>query len=156
MEDFDFAGSYGLKLKRKISTVGMSSENDSCAMAVANLSAELLNAQTSFHKLHLKVKNDGSFAAHMALKDLYEAIPDHVDSLVEAYQGATLELVDLCDCDAEYKMVYSVDEAITYLQELKSKVTTLQSIMSYSEIVNDLDTLKSTFNTALYKLKFLK
>jgi hypothetical protein len=32
----------------------------------------------------------------------------------------------------------------------------LQSKMPYSEIVNELDTVKSTLNSAKYKLKFLK
>jgi hypothetical protein len=34
-------------------------------------------------------------------------------------------------------------------------VTNLQSQIPYSEIVNDLDNIKSTLNSAKYKLKFL-
>jgi hypothetical protein len=35
-------------------------------------------------------------------------------------------------------------------------VTGLQAKMPYSEIVNDLDTIKSTIDSAKYKLIFLK
>ena len=35
-------------------------------------------------------------------------------------------------------------------------VNGLQAKMPYSEIVNDLDTIKSTINSARYKLTFLK
>ncbi len=35
-------------------------------------------------------------------------------------------------------------------------VCKLQDKMPYSEIVNDLDTIKSTMNSAKYKLLFLK
>ena len=44
---------------------------------------ELMNAQISFHKLHLKVTGEGSYAAHKALNGLYDAIPDLADTLVE-------------------------------------------------------------------------
>ena len=35
-------------------------------------------------------------------------------------------------------------------------VCTLQDNMPYSEIVNDLDLIKSEFNSAMYKLTYLK
>ena len=56
---------------------------------VANLVTELMNAATSFHKLHLKVTGVGSYASHKALNELYDALPDHADDVAEGYQGAT-------------------------------------------------------------------
>ena len=49
---------------------------------------ELMEAAVTFHKLHLKVKDLGSYAAHKALNDLYEALPGHADDLAEGFQGA--------------------------------------------------------------------
>ena len=39
---------------------------------VAACVSELMNAATSFHKLHLKVSGAGAFAAHKALNELYD------------------------------------------------------------------------------------
>ena len=44
----------------------------SCDTMTAACVSELMNASTSFHKLHLKVTGVGSFAAHSALNILYD------------------------------------------------------------------------------------
>jgi len=124
---------------------------------VAELGYELMCAATCFHKLHLKVKDLGSYAAHIALKELYEALPDHADTLIEGYQGAVERIVE-CSHEEDYskKVCNSVEDALSYIRELTSEVNELQAMMPYSEIVNDLDNVKSTLNSAKYKLKFLK
>jgi len=116
--------------------------------------SELMNAATSIHKLHLKVTGTGSYAAHKALNELYDALPGHADDLAEGFQGASEKLL-------EYKEVAprqlgSVADAVSYLREMHEMVTGLQAKMPYSEIVNDLDTIKSTINSGKYKLLFLK
>ena len=116
--------------------------------------SELMNASTSFHKLHLKVTGVGSFAAHKALNDLYDALVDHADALAEGYQGAAEKL--LTYSESSPKTLNSVDEGLNYIREIINMVTGLQSKMPYSEIVNELDTVKSSLNSAKYKLKFLK
>ena len=116
--------------------------------------SELMNAATSFHKLHLKVTGTGSFAAHKALNELYDALPGHADDLAESFQGAAEKL--LAYTDASPKSLGSVADAVDYLNEMKKMVDGLQAKMPYSEIVNDLDTVKSTLNSAKYKLIFLK
>ena len=115
---------------------------------------ELMNAAVSFHKLHLKVTGIGSYASHKALNDLYDALPGHADDLAEAFQGASEKLLECTDTAP--RSIKSVEEAIAYLREMHGMVTNLQSKMPYSEIVNDLDTVKSTINSAKYKLIFLK
>ena len=102
--------------------------------------SELMNASTSFHKLHLKVTGVGSFAVHKTLNDLYDALVDHADNLTEGYQGAAEILLKYNDVP----------------NKTLNMVTGLQSKMPYSEIVNELDTVKSSLNSAKYKLKFLK
>ena len=123
----------------------------------AACATEMMNAATSFHRLHLKVKGDGSYAAHKALGDLYEALPGHADALIEGYQGAVERIVE-CSHEEEYskKVCNSVEDALSYIRELTSEVNELQAMMPYSEIVNELDNVKSTLNSAKYKLKFLK
>lgn len=115
---------------------------------------ELMNAATSFHKLHLKVTGIGSYASHKALNELYDALPGHADDLAEGFQGASEKLLEYADTAP--RVVDSVPDALSYLREMYSMVTGLQSKMPYSEIVNDLDTVKSTINSIKYKLIFLK
>jgi DNA-binding ferritin-like protein len=116
--------------------------------------SELMNAATSIHKLHLKVTGTGSYAAHKALNELYDALPDHADTLAEAFQGASEKLLEYKDVAP--RQLGSVTDAVSYLREMHEMVTGLQAKMPYSEIVNDLDTIKSTINSGKYKLLFLK
>jgi hypothetical protein len=45
---------------------------------------------------------------------------------------------------------------LDFLRKMYDKICSLQSSMPYSEIVNDLDNVKSTINSIKYKLIFLK
>ena len=116
--------------------------------------SELMNAATSIHKLHLKVTGTGSYAAHKALNDLYDALPGHADDLAEGYQGAAEKLLSYSETSP--RILNSVDDALGYIREIGEMVNKLQAKMPYSEIVNDLDTIKSTLNSTKYKLLFLK
>lgn len=129
-------------------------EGSSVDTMTAACISELMNGATSFHKLHLKVTGAGSYAAHKALNDLYDALPGHADDLAEGYQGAATKLLSYKD--AAPRTLDTVADAIDYLNEMTSMVNGLQGKMPYSEIVNDLDTIKSTINSARYKLTFLK
>jgi len=120
----------------------------------ADLVEELMNASTSFHKLHLQVEGVGSFAAHKALNEIYDALPGLADSIVEGYQGAAEKL--LMYNDQGPVILKSVKDAISYLRDITSMVDELQKVMPYSEIVNTLDTVKDAVNSAKYKLIFLK
>jgi len=116
--------------------------------------SELMNAATSMHKLHLKVTGTGSFAAHKALNELYDTLPGHADDLAEGYQGAAEVLLSYTE--AAPRVLNSVEEGLNYISDMYNMVNGLQAKMPYSEIVNDLDTIKSTLNSAKYKLLFLK
>jgi hypothetical protein len=121
---------------------------------VAACVTELMNAATSFHKLHLKVQGAGAFAAHKALNELYDALPDHADSLAEGYQGAA-ELI-LQYSEVSPRSLATPVDALGYIRDIIAMVTNLQAKVPYSEIVNSLDTVKDTLNSAKYKLLFLK
>ena len=119
----------------------------------AVLVQELMNAATSFHKLHLQVQGVGSYAQHKALGELYEALPGLADEIAEGYQGA-------CEMILQYKpqqvmLLSSIDEAVDYMRGISEAVTNLQSVMPHSEIVNQLDLVKDAINSAKYKLLFL-
>lgn len=115
---------------------------------------EFMNAAQSFHKLHLKITGTGSYAAHKALNELYDALPGHADDLAEGFQGASEKLLSYTDVAP--RKLDSVTDAVDYLKDMCDMVCKLQDKMPYSEIVNDLDTIKSTMNSAKYKLLFLK
>lgn len=127
---------------------------DSLEAKTAACVTELLNAAVSFHKLHLRVTGLGSYAGHKALNELYDALPEHGDDLAEGFQGAAEKLLSYPDTAP--RSLASVEEALAYLREMKEMVNSLQAIMPYTEIVNDLDNVKSTINSIKYKLLFLK
>jgi hypothetical protein len=143
-------------LKRPDATASYSSApaGGSIDTMTAACVSELMNAATSIHKLHLKVTGTGSFAAHKALNELYDALPGHADDLAEGYQGAAEKLLSYSEVSP--RKLDSVADALDYIREMITMVTGLQAKMPYSELVNDLDTTKSTLNSAKYKLLFLK
>ena len=143
----DFTGGY--KLKRPASSAGSSLESQTAACVT-----ELMNAATSFHKMHLKITGIGSHAAHGALNELYDALPGHADTLAEGFQGAAEKLLNYED--SAPRVLNSVEESLSYMRDIYQMVNSLQGLMPYSEIVNDLDTIKSTLNSIKYKLLFLK
>jgi DNA-binding ferritin-like protein len=132
--------------------MGGGSESCGLCMQTAALAQDLLNAVTSLHKLHLKVTGLGSFAAHKALD--YEAFTEHADDLVEGFQGAAEKILELPNTAASE--LNSVEDGLDFLRKMYDKICSLQSSMPYSEIVNDLDNVKSTINSIKYKLIFLK
>jgi len=130
------------------------SSSSSLESMTASCVSELMNAATSFHKLHLKVQGIGSYAAHKALNEIYDALPDHADDLAEGFQGASEKILECKETSP--RMLSTVSDAISYIRDIYSMVNSLQAKMPYSEIVNSLDTLKDTINSAKYKLIFLK
>ena len=121
---------------------------------VASCASELMNARTSFHKLHLKVTGDGSFAAHKALNEFYDALPDFADTLVEGYQGTAEKLLKYSEVPP--RTLDTVADGVSYLRDIYAMVNKLQAMLPYSEIVNNLDLVKDSINSTKYKLLFLK
>ena len=126
---------------------------ESLCMEVAECVTELLNAAVSFHKLHLKVTGLGSYASHKALNSLYDSLPESGDQLAEQFQGAKEELLKYTV--KAPRELNAKEEGIQYIREIKEMASNLQSKLPYSEIINDLDALKSTLNSIKYKLIYL-
>lgn len=140
--------------KRTLTKPTVSEHHKTLDECVSYCACNIMNAATSFHKLHLKVSGTGAYAAHKALNELYDALPGHADSLVEGYQGVVEKLIQYEESSP--KILNTVEEGISYIRELYEDVSVLQSKIPYSEINNMLDELKSTLASAKYKLLFLK
>ena len=120
----------------------------------AACATEMMNAAISFHRLHLQVKGEGSYAAHKALGNFYEGLHDQADKLIEGYQGVCEKL--LTYTNMPIRTLDNTSDAVSYLRDLYNVVGKLQAMMPYSEIVNNLDLVKDSINSAKYKLLFLK
>ncbi len=121
---------------------------------VAACAMELMNARNSFHKLHLKITGEGSYAAHVALNDFYDQLPGFADTLIEGYQGAA-EKILVCK-DVATRTLDTVADGVSYLRDIYGMVNKVQGMLPYSEIVNNLDLVKDAINSTKYKLLFLK
>jgi hypothetical protein len=124
-----------------------------CTMCAA-FGNELMNAATSFHRLHLRIQGVGSYAGHKALVHLYEGLPNHADSIIEQYQGASEKILELPTTSP--RTINSTEDGVSYLRELHNMATNLQESMPYSEIINQIDEIKSLIDSVKYKLIFLK
>ena len=120
----------------------------------AACATEMMNASISFHRLHLKVTGDGSYAAHKALGEFYEGLHGHADTLVEGYQGVAEKLIKYTDMPI--RTLDTTADGVAYLRDLYNSINKLQGMMPYSEIVNNLDLVKDSINSTKYKLLFLK
>ena len=128
-------------------------ESSVCA-EIAELVTELFNSAVSYHKLHLKVTGQGSFAQHKATNEIYDALPAHGDDIAEQAQGAYEEI--LKDISRAPRVLKTKEEGLSYANELKEMITKLQSKIEHSELVNTLDETKSSLNSLKYKLLFLQ
>jgi DNA-binding ferritin-like protein len=126
--------------------------NEKCTMP--ELVFEMLNGSTKIHLNHLKVSGVGSYAAHKAMNDFYDGVKDQADGLAESYQGVTGKLMDYPK-SCEFPEMKTAEDCVAYLDKLHMKVCDVQCECEYSEIINDLDGVKSLINTTKYKLLFL-
>jgi hypothetical protein len=120
----------------------------------AACATEMMNAAISFHRLHLRVTGDGSYAAHKALGEFYEGLHGHADTLIEGYQGVAEKLLNYTNMPI--RTLDTTADAVGYLRDLYNSINKLQGMMPYSEIVNNLDLVKDSINSTKYKLLFLK
>lgn len=102
--------------------------------------------------VHVAHWNTGSYASHMALNDLYDAIVGATDDVVENYQGEFGTLKNLnfdCACLDKDIIEYILEDA-TWLRENQEKVC--KGSKAISSLI---DILVSAYNKCLYKLKNL-
>ena len=117
----------------------------------AEFISRLLFAAPVIHMLHLKAKGTGSFAEHLALGEVYDALPDLVDDVIEAWQGdnqlITSYPVKVEMCDNAYMCVSGLYDYVA---------ANRKSMGSESHIQAGIDTILSCLAKGKYKLKNLK
>lgn len=113
--------------------------------------AYLLHARTAAHFLHLQVRGPGSFAAHKALNEVYDALPGLVDSVAEAWIGLNTVIKNYPN-----NFVASGADPVTFVRRVYDYVEKNRSCMgTASHIQNDIDNISGMLASALYKLENL-
>jgi DNA-binding ferritin-like protein len=121
-----------------------------------DLASILLHSQTQTHIYHLRVKGNGSYAAHKALQKYYESIDLLVDMLVESYQGKNglvyFDQVDEIDNNA------SIENILKYFDKLISIIDKLRKgkELEDSFIQNQIDAVVDLLYSTKYKLENLE
>jgi hypothetical protein len=113
----------------------------------------LMNSSTQAQVFHRQVTGPGSFSAHMALGNYYDEIIEKVDSLTESYQGKYGLLTNYKSFNL--MQFESIEQVITYFEELCVKVYELRQAFTDSYIQNQIDTIEELLYSTKYKLKFL-
>jgi hypothetical protein len=115
-----------------------------------DLIATLFQARDVAHELHLKTR---SFAAHLALGDLYDGILAQADALAETYQGK----YGLLDLTSAVVQPFNRQDAVTFVRELATFAEGAKASFNPADthLLNDWDTLISMVYKAKYKLENL-
>jgi hypothetical protein len=109
----------------------------------------LLHAATSVHLLHLQTS---SYSQHEALGELYDNLPNLVDSVIESYQG-------------KYGLITSYPSGyapptvgpLEFVSELSDYLASSRAeVAPDSEIQNAIDEIQALLNSTIYKLRFLQ
>ena len=120
---------------------------------IGRLVGTMFLAREYAHRAHLRVTGPGSFAAHSALGEFYEAIIDNADSITEAYQGRH-GIIEI-----PYLPMPKQEDYVAVLETLLDDIEKLRYDAvdkKDTAIQNLIDTAVETFLSALYKLKNLR
>jgi Family of unknown function (DUF5856) len=114
---------------------------------VGDFVGRVLIAAAHTHMLHLMTK---SYAEHKALNELYDSLPDDIDSIAEEFQG-------LYDNIPSYNSYATFNQNSTiYVQDLLDYVKANRSCMGpQSSMQSLIDILETNIKSCLYKLKKL-
>jgi DNA-binding ferritin-like protein len=120
------------------------------------LISTLMASRDQAHVFHWQTTGAGSYAAHMALGAYYEAVPDMIDALVEAYQGKHGILKGFEPADRLDE--YSKSGALKYFKGLALYVERAYKKIPADDtnIINQLDAFKDLIYTTVYKLENLQ
>lgn len=120
------------------------------------LISTLMASRDQAHIFHWQTTGIGSYAAHKALNDYYDAIPDIVDSLVETYQGKHGIVKGYSP--AERFDEYSKDGVLKYFKALASYVERVYNKFPKEDtnIINQFEEVKDLVYSTIYKLENLQ
>lgn len=117
----------------------------------AEFCSSLFACADAIKLLHLNASGEGSYAKHVALGDLYNAISDTADDVTESIQG--------------YKGLLSMSipastlpaDCCTYVKSERARITIAMSSMTdMIDVQNKLQDLIAVFSKTIYKLENLK
>ena len=114
-----------------------------------NIITTLFAARDAAHLLHLRTR---SFAAHLALGDLYDALVDLADTLAEGYQGK----YGILQIPAPAADLSQLD-ALTFIRALAQWAEAARAHFNPEDtyLINEWDAVLLTVYRAKYKLENL-
>lgn len=130
---------------------GQAVKEDDVNESLGEIMFDLLHSATVAHIMHLQSE---SFAEHMALGEYYEAIPDLVDALIEAWQGKNQQILRGY---GDYEESYEGTKPLEYLQNLRDEFAASRELIGVdTELQNLADAIADQIDSTMYKLRFLK
>lgn len=121
---------------------------------VSNILRNLLMAQRCAHVHHWQTR---SFAAHLALGELYELLTSFADELAEIYMGYSGEVVDPAQSDPNH---FSQQDPVEFTRQLNAVLAELRGTILVDRgnelpLLNRYDELCGAVQRVLYKLERL-
>lgn len=116
------------------------------------LVSRVFSDRNAAHIAHWASKGIGSYAQHIALGELYEALPDLLDKIVEAYQGA-FDLIGPVPAgpSSTNDILADLEDSAAWIELNRDKISKRNSA-----IANLVDGLLEAYYTAIYKLRNLR
>jgi hypothetical protein len=115
----------------------------------------LMSARTQAHVFHLGTKGPGSFAAHSALNEFYDAFLGAIDGFVESYQGKYGIINSWGNIGLQN--FQSTEQVISYFSTLIAFIEKVRTIaFQDSYLQNQIDEMIQLIYSLLYKLTNLQ
>lgn len=114
----------------------------------------LFLARDLAHIEHLRVRGPGSYAAHQALGSFYSDVVGLADSLIEAYQGRTGNLVQIerFGDTKPQNIITTLEAQLKWLEANRYEAVPEDD----SPLQNTVDEIAALYLRTLYKLKNLQ
>jgi hypothetical protein len=112
-----------------------------------NIIRNLLMAQRCAHVHHWKTK---SFAQHLALGELYEALTDFADSLMEMYMGAHGQ--DEVHIEQSDPNPFNEQDPVAFVHQLHDGLEAMSEKISEGYLVNKYQELQGIVAQIKYKM----
>lgn len=122
------------------------------------LIATLFLSREFAHRRHLAVTGPGSYAAHVALGDFYDAIVDNADAIAEAYQGrhGLMDDIPYLPCPTGKKTIAATASFLENQMKAVQGMRYDACPKTETAIQNLIDEAIATYLSLIYKLRNLE
>ncbi len=118
---------------------------------LTELVMDLLHSSIITHIMHWQTQ---SYAAHVALGEFYEEMPELIDAVVEAYQGKNNVILSNFPVEME---AYESMAPLDYMEYLGQELSEGRALFGNdSEIQNLVDGIADLIDSTIYKLRRFK